>query len=102
MILIAEFALQVLIVEIGRISPAGASIFQTVPLTFGMWLTSVLIGAGSLGVAAAVKMTPKEYLEKIKIELPEDKVQEDENILSKAYSKVMGSMQRSETERLLE
>mmetsp|Transcript_7833 Transcript_7833/g.7308 ORF Transcript_7833/g.7308 Transcript_7833/m.7308 type:complete len:524 (-) Transcript_7833:50-1621(-) len=101
-ILAAEFALQVLIVEIGTFSKPFAGIFQTTPLPFSMWLTCVLLGASTLAVSALIKLTPKEWLEKIKVPLQEDKVEEEDDMLSKVYSKISGGMQRSETERLLD
>jgi len=104
-IVAAQFGAQWFIVEIGAFGPPGvvaANVFRTTPLSFGMVLSSVLFGVGSLIVGAILKATPKEWVEKIKIELNEDGVQEGTDLISKVYEKISGSMKRSETERLLD
>jgi uncharacterized OsmC-like protein len=67
-----------------------------------MTLAAVLLGAGTLLVGYIAKMTPERFLEKIKIEIQEDQVEEEKDIISRAFAKITGSMKRSETERLLE
>ena len=59
----AEFALQLVIVDIGLIWTLGAAIFGTVPLPFGMWVTSIVIGAFAIPVAALVKLISHKWLE---------------------------------------
>ena len=102
LILGAEFALQWFIVDIGYFFKVGQEIFQTTPQPFSMTLAAVLFGAGTLLVGYIAKMTPDRFLEKIKIEIQEDQVEEEKDIISRAFAKITGSMKRSETERLLE
>jgi len=42
--------------------PAFSHVFSTTPIGWGMHLTAFILGLGSLGVAAAVKKTPVEWL----------------------------------------
>lgn len=102
LILAAEFGIQYLIVELGAASQTFGQIFMTAPQTFQMWLTSILLGASVLGVSAALKATPIQWLEKIRVPLREEKVEEEEDVLSKTFAKISGSLARSETERLLD
>ena len=56
-----------------------------------MWLTSILVGASVLGVSAGLKATPIQWLEKIRVNLKEEKV-EEEDILSRTFAKISGSL----------
>lgn len=38
------------------------ALFQTTPLTFGMHLTAVLLGASVWGIAALIKLTPERFI----------------------------------------
>jgi len=80
----------------------GGQLFRTTPLPFSMVLASVLFGAGSLLVAVILKTIPEQHVEKITFELDETGVREGEDIISRVYRKIKGSLERSETERLLE
>lgn len=95
-IISGQFVAQWFMVEL------GGSIFRTTPLPFSMILTSVLLGAGSLLVAVILKATPQEWLEKIKIELNEEGVEDGTDIISRVHEKISCSFKRSETERLLD
>mmetsp|Transcript_22246 Transcript_22246/g.16680 ORF Transcript_22246/g.16680 Transcript_22246/m.16680 type:complete len:234 (+) Transcript_22246:1222-1923(+) len=101
-IIAAEFALQWLIVQLGLFSPVFAGIFMTTPLPFTMWVTCLLIGASTLGVSAGLKYMPPQYLERFNIPLSEEKMEDDDDFLTKVYNKVSRTLERSETERLLE
>mmetsp|Transcript_22248 Transcript_22248/g.16686 ORF Transcript_22248/g.16686 Transcript_22248/m.16686 type:complete len:234 (+) Transcript_22248:1222-1923(+) len=102
LIIVAEFTLQVLIVELGLFSSVFAGIFLTTPLPFSMWLTCVLFGASTLGVSAGLKFMPPQYLERFNIPLKEEKMEEEDDLLTKVYNKISRTLERSETERLLE
>jgi magnesium-transporting ATPase (P-type) len=80
----------------------GGKLFRTTPLPFSMVLASVLFGAGSLLVSVILKATPENFAEKFKIELDENGLQEGQDIISKVHKKIKGSLERSETERLLD
>lgn len=80
----------------------GGVLFRTTPLSFSMILTSVLLGAGSLLVAAIVKATPEHLVQKLTFELDEHGLREGTDFISVAFSKVKTNLQRSETERLLD
>lgn len=95
-IVAGQFVAQWFMVEL------GGKIFRTTPLPFSMILASFLFGAGSLLVGALLKATPVEWLEKIKIELNEEGVEEGTDIISRVHEKISGSLKRSETERLLD
>jgi len=59
-ILLAELNLQYFMVQYSGVGV----VFMTTPLTLGMHMTALLLGLGSLGVAAAVKFTPEKLLKK--------------------------------------
>lgn len=76
-IFLAEMNLQFLMVQ----TAAVGIVATTTPLTLAMHLTAFFLGAGSLGVAALVKLTPEKWLKKF------PQLQEDEKALknSKAF-----------------
>jgi len=80
----------------------GGVIFRTTPLPFVMFLTSVLIGAGSLLVGVIIKTTPADLMDKVPIKINEDNVPEGQDFISKVQGKISGNLKRSETERLLD
>lgn len=68
-----------------------------------MIIGSLSFGVGSLIVGAILKATPERWLDKIKVRLNEEQGGEDEqDIISIMHGKVVGSLKRSETERLLD
>lgn len=62
LIVLAEFNLQFAMISGFRIMHA---VFQTSTLTLGMHITALTLGLGSFGVAALVKATPNELVEKM-------------------------------------
>lgn len=95
-ILAGEFVAQFFMISI------GGKIFRTTMIPFEMYMTSIAFGVGSLVVAALLKTTKEEWVDKIKFELDEEGANEGTDIISKVHQKVMGSLKRSETERLLD
>jgi len=67
--------------------------FQIISLSFGV---------GSWIVGAVLKKTPEEWVDRIKINLNEEGVEEGDDVVTKVYEKIKGSFKRSETERLLD
>jgi hypothetical protein len=80
----------------------GGKIFRTTPIGFTLQMASIAFGVGTWIVGAALKKTPEEWVDKIKIELNEEGVEEGSDIISKVHEKIKGSFRRSETERLLD
>lgn len=77
-ILLAELNLQYFMVG----SDVVGTVFMTTPLTFGMHLTAILLGATSLGVSVLAKYTPERWLDKFPT------VQEDEKYLQEQQRKM--------------
>ena len=96
LIVSAEFVATIAIVNL------GGTIFRTTPLNATMFFTTIAFGAGSLLVGVILKATPESWVEKIKLELDEEGLNEGTDIISKVQNKVMGSLKKSETERLLD
>jgi len=80
----------------------GGKIFRTTMLPFDMYMASIAFGVGSLLVGVLLKATKEEWVDKIKFELDEEGANEGTDIISKVQQKVLGSLKRSETERLLD
>lgn len=59
-VLLAELNLQFFMVQ----TSAVGVVLLTTPLTLAQHLTALFLGAGSLGVAALVKLTPEKWLKK--------------------------------------
>ncbi len=57
------------------------------PLTEIEWIVSVVLGAGVLGVAAGLKATPPELVEKIPVEFDENK-SSDNDVVMGAFKKM--------------
>lgn len=91
-VLLAEFNMQFLLVGY----PSLGLLFSTTPLTVGMHVTALLLGFGSLGVAAAVKATPYEWTDKF----PSIKEVDDENSYANKLESAL--FQRSYTGSLME
>ena len=95
-IMIGEFLIQyAFIIFHGKI-------FYTDSLSMAQHITALCLGLGSWAVAAAVKATPVEWLDKIKFQLNEDGSTENMDYISKMHARFSGQLQRSQTEKLLD
>ena len=97
-VLIAEIAFQVFIIQWGGII---GMIFRTAPLDLLQWITCLSFAIGSLLVNLGVKYIPPEHSAKFNIPFNENQGAEGDDAISRFTNKLASKNQRSETEKLL-
>ena len=60
----------------------GGKIFRTTPLDPVFWIASISFGLGTWLVGFALRKSPKEWTEKIKVTIDEDGMSEGDDIIT--------------------